>query len=224
MASRSDKVMALGAARQSACPFFESRRSGYVCNRSRTRPRVSANARGLRCAGSEGRYFDVEDICGRKRQARRDDGLAFVYGAFLDGSARSLPDYASQNGQVGTVTHWVDRLDTHWRPDEWTRGGSSTSSCMPRSPIQCVTLQCRQSRSRTFGADFNAKPAAARCLTCQPGSDRGANGLRSASTRRCCMSAGSRAEKPKHAPDPRRRDACAPQDTAGSRSAAAPTR
>jgi alkaline phosphatase D len=25
--------------------FFESRRSGYVCNRSRTRPRVSANAR-----------------------------------------------------------------------------------------------------------------------------------------------------------------------------------
>ena len=68
------------------------------------------------------------------------------------------------------MTHWVDRLDTHWRPDEWTRGGSSTFSCMPRSPIQCVTLQCRQSCSRTFGADFNAKPSAARCLTFQPGS------------------------------------------------------
>jgi hypothetical protein len=24
---------------------------------------------------------------------------------------------------------------------------------MPRSPIQCVTLQCRRSCSRTFGAD-----------------------------------------------------------------------
>jgi hypothetical protein len=65
--------------------FFESRRSGYVCNRSRTRPRVSANARGLRCAGSEGRYFDVEDICGRKWQARSDDGLALSMEPFLMG-------------------------------------------------------------------------------------------------------------------------------------------
>jgi integrase len=29
--------------------------------------------------------------------------------------------------------------DTHWRAEEWTRGGSSTSWGMPRSPIQCVT-------------------------------------------------------------------------------------
>jgi Phage integrase family len=43
------------------------------------------------------------------------------------------------------------RLDTHWRPGEWTHGGSSTSSAMPRSPTPCATPPCRRSRSRTSG-------------------------------------------------------------------------
>jgi Phage integrase family len=51
------------------------------------------------------------------------------------------------------------RPDTHWRPGDWTHGGSSTSWGMPRSRIPCVTPRCRQSRSRTSGADSNAPVA-----------------------------------------------------------------
>ena len=138
--------------------FFESRRSGYVCNRSRTRPRVSANARGLRCAGSEGRYFDVEDICGRKWQARRDDGLAL----------------SSQNGQVGTVTHWVDRLDTHWRPDEWTRGGSSTfRACLDHqySALHCNVARAVQGHLALISTPSLPRPAASPSSLARSGSE-----------------------------------------------------
>jgi integrase len=47
------------------------------------------------------------------------------------------------------------RRDTHWRPGEWTHGGSSTSWGMPRSRIQSATSRCRRSHSRS-GADFSA--------------------------------------------------------------------
>jgi integrase len=50
------------------------------------------------------------------------------------------------------------RRDTHWRPGEWTHGGSSTSWGMLPSRIQCATRPCRLSRLRTSGADFSALP------------------------------------------------------------------
>ena len=43
------------------------------------------------------------------------------------------------------------RPDMHWRPGEWTHGGSSTSWDMPRLPTPCATPPCRRSRSRTYG-------------------------------------------------------------------------
>jgi len=61
---------------------------------------------------------------------------------------------------------------THWRPGEWTHDGSSTSSGMRRSRTPCATRRCRQSRSRTSGADFSAQAGLrswdVRFLTWQP--------------------------------------------------------
>ncbi len=45
------------------------------------------------------------------------------------------------------------RPDTHWRDAEWTPGGFSITSGMPRSPTRCVILRCRRSRSRTYGVN-----------------------------------------------------------------------
>jgi hypothetical protein len=53
------------------------------------------------------------------------------------------------------------RRDTHWRPEEWTRDGSSTSWATPRSRILCATRRCRPSRSRISGGD---SPVRARLL------------------------------------------------------------
>src|SRR5262249_11004835 len=53
------------------------------------------------------------------------------------------------------------RRDTHWRPEEWTHDGSSTSWATPRSRIPCAPRRCRPSRSRISGAD---SPVRARLL------------------------------------------------------------
>ena len=47
------------------------------------------------------------------------------------------------------------RPDTLWRPGEWTHGGSSTSSGMPRSRIPCAIRPCRRSHSRISGGEGN---------------------------------------------------------------------
>src|SRR6516225_6567814 len=41
--------------------------------------------------------------------------------------------------------------DTHWRPEEWTHDGSSTSWATPRSRIPCATRRCRRRPSKISG-------------------------------------------------------------------------
>ena len=127
-------------------------------------PKRTIIVRRLKGSTDSVHYLERDEVNGLKLLHRQQqaDGIKVAY-VFINergqpfgrmGIARMI-ERAGEAAESPFPVH-VHIPDTHWRPGEWTQGGSSTSWGMPRSPIPCATRPCRRSRSKISGADFHA--------------------------------------------------------------------
>jgi len=130
-------------------------------------PKRTIIVRRLKRSTDSVHYLERDEVNGLKllHRQQQSNGIKAAY-VFINergqpfgrmGIGRMI-ERAGEAAGLPFPVHGAIRPDTHWRPGEWTHGGSSTSSGMPRSRIPCAIRPCRRSRSRIFGADCDAGP------------------------------------------------------------------